>query len=74
MEYLDYPAIEPDVPDSLVEVQVQVEDGQSDLSNITVRALRDEEEIGICNVLSASDMSPAHEAQDRIFVDGRYRR
>jgi GNAT superfamily N-acetyltransferase len=70
LEYLNYSVDLPAVPDPVVEVQVQVREGQGDLPNVTVRALRDGEELGGCGALSGGDFCRAREAQARIFIDG----
>jgi GNAT superfamily N-acetyltransferase len=70
LECSDDPAPAPTAPDAAVEVQVQVKDGQGDRPNLTVRALRDGQEIGSCIALSGGDLSRAREAQDLVFVDG----
>lgn len=70
LEYLDYAADVPAPPDRAVEVLVRVTDGQGDLPNVRVRALRDGTRIGSCVALSGGDYVRAPEAQDRIFVDG----
>lgn len=69
-ECLDYAVDVPTLPDPVVEVQVQVREGQGDLANLTVRALRDGKELGICVALSSGDFCRAREAQDRIFIEG----
>jgi ribosomal protein S18 acetylase RimI-like enzyme len=69
-EYVDYPVVVPVAPDPVVKVQVQRQEGQGDLPNITVRALRAGQEIGSCIALSGGDYCRAREAQDRILIDG----
>jgi GNAT superfamily N-acetyltransferase len=69
-EYLDYPVAMPVPPGYDAEMQVQLSEGRGELPNITIRALRDEQEIGSCIALSGGDFCRACEAQDRILIDG----
>jgi GNAT superfamily N-acetyltransferase len=70
LECVDYPIGSPAPPDPVVKVQVQRQEGQGELPNLTVRALREGQEIGCCIALSGGDYCRAREAQKRIFVDG----
>jgi ribosomal protein S18 acetylase RimI-like enzyme len=70
--YPHYPVARPILPDPAVEVLAQVDEGRGKLPNVTIRALRDGNEIGICVALSGGDFCRARQAQDTAFMDGLY--
>jgi GNAT superfamily N-acetyltransferase len=70
MEALDYSIVPPVAPRSDAKVRVDVQAGQGDLPNLTIRAFRGGTEIGSCVAFSCGDYCRASQAQDRVFVDG----
>lgn len=68
MHWPEYEVSLPEVPDNKVEIVVTRELGLGSLPNLTVEALRDGNEIGVCHSLSAGQYCQAKEAQDWVFI------
>jgi GNAT superfamily N-acetyltransferase len=65
----EYSAVEPALPDDQAEVVVKQRPGRGVLPGLVVQALRDGEEIGVCECISAGDCCQASEAQDWFFTE-----
>ena len=69
--FLDWPRYEmdePKTPDCSVDISVEKVEGQGDLPGLTVQALRNGSELGVCRSRSAGEQCRASSAQDWIFI------
>lgn len=68
MDQPNYHAGEPVSPDDKIEIVVEQHHGRGDLPGLTVQAMRDGVEIGICESVSVGKYCQASEAQDWVFI------
>lgn len=68
MDQPGYRVDEPVIPDNGVEIVVEQKTERDVMPRLTVQALRDGEEFGVCESVSVSGYCQAREAQDWIFI------
>jgi ribosomal protein S18 acetylase RimI-like enzyme len=70
LENQNYAISDPVLPDAKADVQIQIEQSQGNLPNITVKIAHNGNEIGSCIALSGGDFVKDPGAQELIFIDG----